>query len=109
VLGIAADRRFEDYSDIPTMAEGGVDLSISSWHGLFAPRGTPPAVVAKISTALGRVAANPEFQDRMRNLLLGVRYLDTAQFRAFFAEADKVNLDLIRKLGLLVSAPNQTK
>ena len=109
VLGIAADRRFADYSDIPTMAEGGVDLSISSWHGLFAPRGTPPAVVAKISGALGRVAANPEFQQRMRNLLLGVHYLDTAQFRVFFAEADKVNLDLIRKLGLLISAPNAPK
>ena len=68
VLGIAAERRFQDYPDIPTMAEGGVDLSISSWHGLFAPRGTPPAVVAKISSALGRVAANPEFQERMRRL-----------------------------------------
>jgi tripartite-type tricarboxylate transporter receptor subunit TctC len=109
VLGIAAERRFEDYSDIPTMTEGGVNLSISSWHGLFAPRGTPPAVVAKISAALGRVAANREFQDRMQNLLLGVRYLDTAQFREFFAEADKVNLDLIRKLGLLVSTPNASK
>ena len=62
------------------MAEGGVDLYISSCHGLFAPRGTPPAVVAKISNALGHVAANPEFQERMRNLLLGVRYLDTAHF-----------------------------
>lgn len=109
VLGIAADRRFQDYPDIPTMTEGGVDLSISSWHGLFAPRGTPPAVVAKISSALGRVAANPEFQERMRNLLLGVHYLDTAQFRSFFADADKLNLDLIRKLGLLVSTPNGSK
>ena len=109
VLGIAADRRFEDYADIPTMAEGGVDLSISSWHGIFAPRGTSPAIVAKVSAALGRVAANSEFQDRMRNLQLGVRYLNTEQFRAFFAEADKVNLDLIRKLGLLVSAPGQSK
>jgi Cu2+-exporting ATPase len=35
-------------------------------------------------------------------LLLGVRYLDTAQFKAFFAENDKVYYDLIKKLGLLV-------
>jgi tripartite-type tricarboxylate transporter receptor subunit TctC len=91
------------------MAEGGVDLSISSWHGVFAPRGTPPSVVAKVSAALGRVAANSEFQERMRNLLLGVEYLDTAQFRTFFAEADKINLALIRKLGLLVSPSNPSK
>jgi hypothetical protein len=39
----------------------------------------------------------------MRDLLLGVRYLDTAQFKTFFAENDKVYYDLIKKLGLLVS------
>ena len=109
VLGVASDKRVKDYADIPTMAEGGVDLSISSWHGVFAPRGTPPSVVAKVSAALGRVAANSEFQERMRNLLLGVEYLDTVQFRTFFAEADKINLALIRKLGLLVSPSNPSK
>jgi tripartite-type tricarboxylate transporter receptor subunit TctC len=102
VLGVAADRRVPEYSDIPTMKEGGVDLSISSWHGVFAPKGTPAAVVARIDAAIGKVAANPEFQGRMRDLLLGVRYLDTAQFKAFFAENDKVYYDLIKKLGLLV-------
>src|SRR5919198_806114 len=102
VLGVAADRRVPEYPDIPTMKEAGVDLSISSWHGVFAPKGTPAAVVARIDTAIGKVAANPEFQSRMRDLLLGVRHLDTAQFKAFFAENDKVYYDLIKKLGLLV-------
>ena len=45
----------------------------------------------------------------MNDLLLGVRYLDTPQFRAFFAETDNVKLDLIRKLGLQVSAPDAPK
>jgi hypothetical protein len=39
----------------------------------------------------------------MRNLQLGVRYLDTAQFQEFFAQSEAVNLALIRKLGLLVA------
>ena len=91
------------------MKEGGVDLSISSWHGIFAPKGTPPKVVARLSDALGKVAANPEFQKKMNDLLLGVRYLDTAQFKTFFADTDKVTLDLIRKLGLQVSGPNAPK
>jgi tripartite-type tricarboxylate transporter receptor subunit TctC len=109
VLAIAADHRAADYADIPTMTESGVNLSISSWHGIFAPRGTSPAVIGKISSAVGRVAANPEFGKRMRDLLLGVHYLDTPQFKEFFAEADKTNLDLIRKLGLLVTPPNASK
>ena len=39
----------------------------------------------------------------MRNLQLGVKYLDTGQFQKFFAESDALNLALIRKLGLLVA------
>jgi hypothetical protein len=38
----------------------------------------------------------------MGDLLLGVRYLDTDAFRKFFAEQDRINLDLIDKLGLRV-------
>jgi tripartite-type tricarboxylate transporter receptor subunit TctC len=109
VLGIAADKRVDEYADIPTMKEGGVDLSISSWHGVFAPKGTPPKVIARVSAALGKVAANPQFQKKMNDLLLGVRYLDTPQFKAFFAQTDKVTLDLIQKLGLQVSESNASK
>jgi putative tricarboxylic transport membrane protein len=103
VLAVAASERVPDYSEIPTMAEQGVDLVISSWHGIFAPRGTPAVVIAKMSSALRRVSASPEFRERMRNLQLGVKYLDSAQFREFFAESDALNLALIRKLGLLVA------
>src|SRR5689334_1144509 len=109
VLGIAADKRVAEYADIPTMKEGGVDLQISSWHGIFAPKGTPPKVIARVNAALAKVAANPQFQKKMNDLLLGVHYLDTPQFKAFFAQSDKLTLDLIRKLGLQVSGPNAPK
>jgi putative tricarboxylic transport membrane protein len=103
VLAVASAQRVPHYSDIPTMREAGVDLVISSWHGIFAPRGTPAPIIEKISSSLRRVAESPEFRERMRNLQLGVRYLDTAQFREFFAQSDALNLALIRKLGLLVA------
>jgi tripartite-type tricarboxylate transporter receptor subunit TctC len=91
------------------MKEGGVDLSISSLQGVFAPKGTPPKLIYRVSAALGKVAANPQFQKKMNDLLLGVRYLDTPQFKAFFAQTDKVTLDLIQKLGLQVSESNVSK
>jgi putative tricarboxylic transport membrane protein len=109
ILGIASDRRVDNYPDIPTMSEGGVDLVISSWHGVFTPRGTPREVVARLSTALRRVCANPEFVAHMRNLLLDVLYLDSNAFREFCAGEDKLNLELIRKLGLYVAPQTQTK
>ncbi|MEA2955631.1 MAG: hypothetical protein QOJ58_1128 [Alphaproteobacteria bacterium] len=51
---------------------------------------------------MAKVCANPQFVARMGDLLLGVRYLDTDAFRKFFAEQDRINLDLIDKLGLHV-------
>jgi tripartite-type tricarboxylate transporter receptor subunit TctC len=103
ILGVAAEQRVAAYPDIPTMKENGVDLVISSWHGVFAPRGTPPAVVARVNQALGKMCSNPEFVAHMRKLLLGVHYLDSASFRQFFAENDKLNVELIRSLGLYVA------
>ncbi|MGO4331588.1 tripartite tricarboxylate transporter substrate-binding protein [Cupriavidus sp. 2TAF22] len=40
-------------ASIPTLSEGGLaGFNFTVWHGLYAPRGTPPAVLAKLNTAL---------------------------------------------------------
>jgi tripartite-type tricarboxylate transporter receptor subunit TctC len=101
-FGVAATERSPDYKDIPTMAESGVPLSISSWHGVFVPRGTPPAVIAKLDSAVAAVTANPQFVEKMREMLLGIHHLDTAAFKAFFKEQDTLMLALIKKLDLYV-------
>jgi tripartite-type tricarboxylate transporter receptor subunit TctC len=84
------------------MAESGVPLSISSWHGVFVPRGTPPAVIAKLDSAVAAVTANPQFVDKMRDMLLGIHHLNTAAFKTFFKEQDTLMLALIKKLDLYV-------
>lgn len=101
-FGVAAIERSPDYNDIPTMAESGVPLSISSWHGVFVPRGAPPAVIAKLDRAVAAVAANPQFVGKMREMLLGIRHLDTPAFKTFFKVQDTLMLALIKKLDLYV-------
>src|SRR5262249_15241389 len=103
VLAIASDKSAEEYPDIPTMAESGIKLTNFSWARVFAPRGTSKAVVSRLSRALEHVCDNAEFIAYMRRLLLGVHYLDANGFREFFAENDRINLDLIRALGLYVA------
>jgi tripartite-type tricarboxylate transporter receptor subunit TctC len=76
---------------------------IHSWHGVFAPKGTAPATLAALETALERVARQREFVDLMAIQLLGVRYMNRAEFSRFFTEQDAQFLSLIQKLGLLVS------
>lgn len=103
VLGVASDRRSELYKDIPTMKEQGVDLVISSWHGIFAPKGTPANVVLAVNAALEKVARNPKFTEQMSQLALGVRYMNQREFIQFFAEQDALFRPLIDKLGLAVA------
>lgn len=103
ILGVAAERRVELYRDLPTLREQGIDLVIHSWHGVFAPKGTPTAVLAALDAALERVARNREFVDQMAALLLGVRYMNRTEFARFFAEQDEQFKPLIQKLGLMAA------
>jgi tripartite-type tricarboxylate transporter receptor subunit TctC len=101
ILGIAAERREKLYPDIATMREEGVDLVIHSWHGVFAPRGTPASALATLESALERVTRNPQFVQAMDAQLLGVRYMNRAEFTRFFREQDAQMRPLIEKLGLM--------
>lgn len=102
VLGVAADRRVDLYPQIPTFKEQGVDLFVYSWHGIFAPKGTPVAALNAIETSLQHISRNPKFLANMEKLLLGVRYMGRQEFAAFFAEQDAQFKPLIQSLGLMV-------
>ena len=61
-LAVFAEERYPGYPDVPTMAELGHDLEFSIWYGMFAPAGTPGAVVQQLSDACGDTVASEEFQ-----------------------------------------------
>jgi tripartite-type tricarboxylate transporter receptor subunit TctC len=65
-LVVSGERRFPALPDVPTFAEAGypsADLPI--WAALFAPAGTPEAVVARVRAAFVRVLAMPEIVDKL--------------------------------------------
>jgi tripartite-type tricarboxylate transporter receptor subunit TctC len=86
VLGVAAERRVDLYPQIPTFKEQGVDLLVYSWHGIFAPKGTPTPVLATVDASLQRISRNAKFLANMEKLLLGVRYMNRQDFADFFAD-----------------------
>jgi tripartite-type tricarboxylate transporter receptor subunit TctC len=54
---------------LPTFAEAGLTgFSFSVWHGLYAPRGTPPATLEKINAALRQALKDPELIKRQEAL-----------------------------------------
>ena len=55
--------------DIPTLDESGLkNFEVTIWHGLYAPKGTPADVVAKINTALKAALKDPEFIKKQEGL-----------------------------------------
>jgi tripartite-type tricarboxylate transporter receptor subunit TctC len=48
--------------DLPTLQESGLaDFELTIWHGLYAPKGTPPAVLARLNSALRAALQDPDF------------------------------------------------
>src|SRR5215475_3139440 len=47
-LAVTGDKRVKSLPDVPTLKEQGIDVVVTSWHGLFAPAKTPDAVLDKI-------------------------------------------------------------
>ncbi|MBX9775366.1 MAG: tripartite tricarboxylate transporter substrate binding protein BugD [Xanthobacteraceae bacterium] len=63
---VMAKSRLAIASEIPTVDEAGVPgLHLSLWQGLWAPRGTPPHVIAKLSDAVVLALADPAIRQKL--------------------------------------------
>lgn len=89
-LAVTASERWPTLADVPTMAEAGVlDFIITSWGSFVVPKGTPAAVVDKLSAAIKAIAAEPATQQRF--LDTGARTVSTTpRETAAFAERERV-------------------
>jgi tripartite-type tricarboxylate transporter receptor subunit TctC len=64
-LAITTPRRLEALAQVPTMIEAGYpEMVSSSWQGVFAPAGTPRAIIEKLHAALLNALASPEMHQR---------------------------------------------
>jgi tripartite-type tricarboxylate transporter receptor subunit TctC len=68
-LAVTTLKRQDWAPELPTVAESGLPgFEVSSWYGLFAPAGTPPEIVGKISADAQRVAHDPDFVQRLADI-----------------------------------------
>ncbi len=66
--GITAKARSAAAPDIPTAAEGGFPMEVSIWHGLWAPKGTPADIVARLNKAAIASLQDPAIRKRLEEL-----------------------------------------
>ena len=68
-LFVSSGERSKGLPEVPTLAEAGMTgAETVGWHGIVTPRGTDPAVVARLNGAIGQVLAKPEVAERLAAL-----------------------------------------
>jgi tripartite-type tricarboxylate transporter receptor subunit TctC len=69
--------------DVPTVEESGIQsFEVTSWNGIFAPKGTPSEVIATMNRALQAVLAKPDVKQRMLDLGVEARASTPDELRA---------------------------
>jgi tripartite-type tricarboxylate transporter receptor subunit TctC len=72
-LAISGPARAQAVPDIPTFKEQGIEFGESSWYALFAPKGTPKEIIAKVNADVERILAMPDVKEK--SVTLGYRYV----------------------------------
>jgi tripartite-type tricarboxylate transporter receptor subunit TctC len=89
VYGVTSAKRLNlpALANVPTLAESGLtDFNVSVWHGVYAPKGTPPAVLAKLNAAIRTALKDADLVKREEALGLSVvsdSRLDPAEHKKF--------------------------
>ena len=83
---LSANKLLKDYPTLRDMGLKGFDLTI--WHGLYAPKGTPPAVLTQINTALKLALKDPDFikkEEGLGAVVVTDKRVEPAAHKAFVA------------------------
>jgi tripartite-type tricarboxylate transporter receptor subunit TctC len=101
---ISAEQRLPSLPSVPTATEMGVDFQMSIWAGLFAPKGVPAEVVAKLADALDKALDEPQVRERLAQL--GATIPDKAE-RSPAAFERFVRSEMARWAPLLAPSPSK--
>ncbi|MEB2401004.1 MAG: tripartite tricarboxylate transporter substrate binding protein [Alcaligenaceae bacterium] len=83
-LAVTGNARSTALPDVPTLQEAGVpDYNVSTWWGLLAPAGTPPAIVDKLARSVEKAAALPHIKEQFVNMGVEAASSTPAEFAAF--------------------------
>ncbi len=99
-IGIMSAERLAEFPDVPTFREQQHDLVFDVWGGLAAPKGLPPAVLAKLESACESAYNAPAYQEVRSRLGMSPSFRPGKAFAEYIRAEAKKNEALLRDAGL---------
>ena len=102
-LGVTSKERHPMFPNVPTVAESGYPgFEALSWQGLFAPAGTPPAIVEKINQDVNAALKSAEFQEYFGSRGFTLGGSSANEFKAFIESEVKKWANIVKTAGVKV-------
>ena len=100
-LAVFGNERIPGLPEVPTMVEAGfTQMRSAGWTGLFAPKGTPPEIVEKLSMAISQLYADPAFVERLASVGVDPDFQDPRTFADSLAVDFAYFGDIIETAGI---------
>jgi tripartite-type tricarboxylate transporter receptor subunit TctC len=99
-LAVTSAKRLRDLPDLQTVAETLTGFEVSSWNGIFAPKGTPDGVVARLNSEIGRILRLEDVHERLVTLGAAPFIESQAAFASYVRNENAKWAKLVKAAGI---------
>lgn len=104
MLAVTGSKRSEQFPDLPTVKEAGIDdYVITSWISVFAPAGMPEPLLQRVSDIIVEATKDPAVQERMKQIGFSPMSMGHVEFAKFFLAERARWKEVIDKAGIKIS------
>lgn len=96
-LASLTNERLRSLPDVGTAKEAGIDLVVTSWHGILAPAGTPRDIVNRLNAEWAKIAVTSDIQEKMQQAGFEAKSNTPEQFAEFIKAETEIWSKVIRE------------
>ena len=101
ILAVSTEDRDPAFPDVPTFKESGLDVVMDLFRGISLPKGTDPAIVAKLEDAFLKCSESDQFKDIAKKKGFNISFLGADDFAPYLADQNKRIAEAMKAGGLV--------
>lgn len=101
IIASASEERLKNYPNVPTLTECGYDVVLMSTRGVFAPKGTPQAILDKLEAAFQEACSTDTYKDYCLSASSEAYFMTGEEYEAYLADELALFTGLVETSGLV--------